>query len=365
MNVTVVLGAGASHDCHAGTTPVRSELWQPPLANTLFNEKRFYRLGADLPSFPGIWSSIATQLSSRGTTNSFEAALSEWAKSAHPVRRAAFKSIPTFLMRLLASATIDYVDHPDATSLLVRGLLDAFHRVTFVVLNYDLILETALFGLGHLPPVDQLDMDDYNLPKGSQFQIYKIHGSCNWIAPFSASDSSSPRDFNHWISLVNQELDLTTWSPLNSVRVVPLSQLTFDRTKQHGIFINVGASRYAAGYPVLTAPLLDKSLDDVLLPTVTRNSLADCLSETDIVLAIGTSGLDADLMELMRTHAKSVSSIRVISKSQQSANEALARFMDNLPEACRANADAIAGGLSQFVTGPRFEEFRSNPSQVA
>lgn len=54
-------------------------------------------------------------------------------------------------------------------------------------------------------------------------------------------------------------------------------------------------------YPIVTAPLADKTLDAAVCPLTHKQVAKDFLADCRKFLVIGTSGLDGDLMELLKS----------------------------------------------------------------
>ena len=201
-HITVILGAGASHDIWSGRTPRLSAdkmeyiddgehhptPWKPPLAKDLFAWGKFTEFARVASDFRGI-ENIATSIDIDTNANpavSLEVELRRYANHPNERLREQFKPVPGYLQALIWRASHEYVpsDFPTGLDILAHTLLeDTDHAATFLTMNYDTYLEQALSRIYGFSPKT---MDDYIETPGP-FTIAKLHGSIDWFYPFGSS----------------------------------------------------------------------------------------------------------------------------------------------------------------------------------
>ena len=143
----VILGAGASHDVWDRGAIIKREEFKPPLAKDLFDISTHPVNQQILNEYQGAHF-LAQQLASRlsGGMLSLEEALRGYANHNNAQIREHFKHIPAYLRDLIYRTSNQYVDIPSCYVHLVHSLLaDYEHQVLFLTLNYDDLLEKALF----------------------------------------------------------------------------------------------------------------------------------------------------------------------------------------------------------------------------
>jgi len=241
----------------------------------------------------------------------------------------------------------NYVDRPSCYIQLVEALLlDSEHEVLFLVLNYDSLLESALthYFEGHQFKV----LNDY-LPKERDFKVVKIHGSVNWFRRMNQLTHTE----GTWIDVVR------------SITVEALSEVP-----ETAIFIedevtnvsSVGPNNMRV-YPVLTAPLAGKSLDQAVCPDSHLNFARDFLADCYKFLIVGTSGLDDDLMELLREKVRPsggvylhvVDSGAAAHKTRRNFQTKVRGFSETFPMG--ADNGLFQVGFKDYVSGPGIRDF--------
>ncbi|MEX0786181.1 MAG: hypothetical protein WD939_06050 [Dehalococcoidia bacterium] len=276
----VVLGAGASFDVHNDTVPVLNPDLRPPVARQLFDARfwhyrRPYRgaevLGAELG-----------RLARDDSAFDLEARLTQYATSSDERTRRHFKDVPPYLRDVLMHASNEYVPSPTNYINLVRRLLqDGTHEITFVVLNYDTLLERALSRYDR--SLTFRNLDEYVTP-GRQARVIKIHGSTNWAVSIPGTGRGENQN-------IGWERALDQFEPSSA----PSDQTLVDERDDtsHG-WRHPDNGRFL--YPRLTAPLREKTFS---CPEEHTWYLADFLSACHKFMIIGTSGLDDDLLDVM------------------------------------------------------------------
>lgn len=324
MKLLIVLGAGASHECWNGSSP-REEQWKPPLVGDLFGGRSsndFWSvlekhhgaivLGADLAPYASIGAlNLERQL--RGLA----------VHSDERVRRY-FREIPAYLRDLLAQVSVSYTEYPGTyIQLIKRVLADTAHEVAFLVLNYDTLLEKALT---HFDTRFQFQtFDDYVAHERGAI-VVKPHGSANWVFPFAAAREG--------VSASGERM--AEWS----------AAVAASNPKPVGDDFIIGGSRYESSirwwrhvdplskdwfliYPRLTAPLTEKTADDLVCPQAHTDALREFVKDFDKLLVIGTRGLDDDVLGVLGESAAAPKIIQYVSKGD--AEEVRAAFQAHVP----------------------------------
>ncbi len=279
----VILGAGASHDVLNEASLVKSSVWRPPLAADLFNFQLHPNYAREIivPRYPDaqyLANSLAPIIS-QGMA-SVEEELRKYAEHKNPEFRQKYKQIPAYLRDLLYRSSTDYVDIASCYAQLATLLLMDFpHRVLFLVLNYDSLLESVL---------RQLDPREYNFSSIDTYVqacrraiVVKLHGSVDWFRRFGNSQLQT------WTEALS-ELDISQRCPTAEINV--LKDIGDCSAPHDGSYL----------YPLVTAPLAGKALDEVVCPNSHIKAAKEFLSSCNKFLIIGTSGLDEDLFELLK-----------------------------------------------------------------
>ena len=280
----VILGAGASHDVRNEGSLVGNEDLQPPLATDLFNIARHPVYSSYvLNKYPGahFLAQLLGPVISSGEQG-VEDALRRFATHPDEQMRQHFKHVPAYLRDLIHFTTKGYVDIPGCHIQLVAGLLaDVPHHVLFIVINYDTLLERALTQYRH-QEYRFTSLQNYLAPD-RRAKVLKLHGSTNWFAEIGSNESG-------WEALV-ERLDITQRPHENNIFVaegVIDVRAPYDKTREYL-------------YPMITAPLAEKTLSDVVCPASHLGTVQRFLWACHKFLVIGTSGLDRDLFELLQS----------------------------------------------------------------
>ena len=275
----VILGAGASHDVWDRGAIVIREEFKPPLARELFNISAHPAYQEILAEYPGAHF-LAQQLASRLSEGvlGLEEALRGYSKHADPRIREHFKHVPAYLRDLIYRTSNQFVDIPSCYVQLVHSLLaDYEHQVLFISLNYDDLLEKALFRFDSTLMFS--DVVDYTA--GNRWAIVmKLHGSINWFKPLVGSGSA-------WEGAVKRTNIIQR--PADN-EIIVLNDVESTKGSESG---------GNAIYPLITAPLAGKNLGEAVCPNEHLYHARQFLKDCQKFLIIGTSGLDDDLMEFL------------------------------------------------------------------
>jgi hypothetical protein len=330
--ITVILGAGASWDVDTGSTPRTNPEWHPPLVSNLFegretfyDVRRYYRGAARLGQ-------VLHPRAAAGALD-MEQELRSLAESDDPVTRRDFLDIPPYLRdvmyqvgieaKYLGGNPVGYVVSPGAYALLLHELLVAAGaEVMFVVMNYDTLLERALWEYDAATYTFN-SFEGYIRPE-RQAKVVKPHGSVDWWAPLRPAVSSQ-----------------TWFEALDLVSLEQIRELAKDRHYIRDITSSFNAKLEINGqphwmYPLITAPLSNKTELDLVCPQEQLDCLASFLTDCQRYLFIGTSGFDADILSFMADHMPDSSVAEFVfggneNKHRIAHNDARDRIIKALP----------------------------------
>lgn len=295
----VILGAGASYDVATEGNLRTIGASHPPLANELFNIQQSQSYGDNnynnylrhYPSAAFLASHLGVVLANRKM--GMEEALTNLANSPNSTFRKHFVQIPMYLWHLIGAVTSHYVSRPGAyDSLLTSLFMKGEFEVLFIVMNYDLLFEKALEA--YFGPSIITDIDDY---MNESFKLLKPHGSVNWwlILPGERDQYAQHHSILTWDIIRNsiggdivfREMSINENSSCWQIHLEQKDKLWSKYLKQHAL------------YPLITAPLANKTINDFVCPLMQREAAQEYLSDCDHFLIVGSSGLDTDLLEFL------------------------------------------------------------------
>lgn len=321
-SVVVILGAGASYDVVDVDRPFPAEITpnlRPPLTNELVTDQAV--CAAVLPKYGGV-RQLATTINQMVRSMSLEAALRELSESSKVHRKAQVQQVPFYLKDVFLRSNT-YVTEPVNYTYLAGSLLDAYDRVAFLTLNYELFLDTALSSQGYWggPYVNQKSYIR------KDWLLVKLHGSVNWARrylPAVATDMKLPvaEIFGKWPLNGQFEDDITV-----------LGDPSLERDDV-GFF-----------YPALSVPIEGKY--EYVCPPEHTAELGEFLSTCTTVLAIGTSAHDEDLLDLLTLGLGRVENFYVVSSGGDPHPADL--FMISVPQLADVDTRANDTGFSDFV----------------
>lgn len=191
----------------------------------------------------------------------------------------AFKQIPAYLRDIIYRSSSMYVERPINYDRLTRVLLSEHpHDVTFITANYDSLLEQALTALLG----DEFDNLNKYIDPSRPAKVVKLHGSVNWFKYLSARPSGD------WFQQVDAH-DIFHRPPDGEVMVIDGVTDVYQHRRPDRIPL----------YPVITAPLAGKNPQDFTCPESHITAARQFLEECTVLLIIGCSGLDEDLLNLL------------------------------------------------------------------
>ena len=144
--LTIVIGAGASHDCvdDARNRDLHPQEFRPPLVRHLFNRGR----GTDpiLHAYPGA-EALADQIRSTVSRGeNLETFLRQCESSPHPQVRKQYRQVPLYLQRYLYLVSRQWgaIGGTKFDTLVRAVATSEYDHVLYLTLNYDQLLERAL-----------------------------------------------------------------------------------------------------------------------------------------------------------------------------------------------------------------------------
>lgn len=350
----VILGAGASHDIHGPGSYINDQSLKPPLARELFNIEGNRHYSETLKHYPqaaSLISPLAHQLRISDEMG-LEQMLTALATHRDPEIRQNFKQIPGYLRDLIFKCSRIYTEWPSSYLELIKVLLADFGNDTlFIVLNYDDLLERAL-ALSFPSHFQFNSMHDY--VSNSRAKVVKLHGSITWFRLFGSYGMP-------WTKQI-VDLDIGQKPSESEIMVANRSLPTAEDTYEGKLL-----------YPIITAPLAGKSLEQVVCPKSHLEEASAFLADCRKFLIIGTSGLDDDLMELLRhsiqlrVPGSSAPAVHYVglSEKRENARQVLARFDKGVPvirERTIIGDSVFSSGFRNYLASQDFQEFANwNP----
>ncbi len=301
-NLTVIIGAGASHDCvEAGVTDF-NENYRPPLTKDLFSYKdSFNRILKSYPKAEALSDEIRTKLSNKNV--SLETLLKELQSERDLELKKQYWQIPLYLQELLGTVSNHFV-HTGATKFdrLIKVIWKSgFEKVILLTLNYDLFIEKALQSFGY-----QFHDSPSYITKNKKFSLIKLHGSVNWGRKL--------------LNSVN-----TTGSA-----VAILDSLQEDLKLGSGIHVLRGYEdrhRFTDGhfyYPAIAVPVEGKG--EFVCPKEHLQAVSTFLMSCTNFLVIGFSGSDQYVLDQLKL-VSDVDTLMIINEDKKPAQEVFEKLI--------------------------------------
>ena len=340
QKLCVILGAGASYDVGNSGSPVANFGLRPPLARELFDFANRDEFRAILAEYEGAVV-LAQSLAPKASDSSFdlEQELKRIAEHPNHLMREHYKHIPPYLRDLLLMCSYEYTSYPSCYVQLVQAVLvEEPSDVLFLVLNYDDLLEQALY-LFTEGAISFESLDDY-VRADRSVRVVKLHGSINWFRPIGPQNGQ-------WKTLV-KGMDVLTKPPDSEIHVATKRGKS-DQARAYAI--EIAGQR---GYPVLTAPLAGKGVAAAVCPDTHLETTRQFLSDCRRFLVIVSSGIDLDLLDLLK-QSMGVSSpwVQFVSGSVPQGKEVSHRFASKGLFGAVMSVDgnaAFGGGFERYVS---------------
>jgi hypothetical protein len=351
--LVVLTGAGASYDC-ASELVDKNELMRPPLVKDLF-AREFAEILGRYPLAQAAAADIRRAIAPESQNAvPLERHLRERMRDsddAHTKRR--YRQIPLYLQDVLYTVGDTngggYTTEPDNYNALVNRALE-LDDVLFLTLNYDTLLDDRLFIYDSL---DSLDAYVSN-PK---WALVKLHGSVNWGRPIPfLKPEPALAEVDRAMGV---GLPIDRFQIINRLIDTPRELLT-DEDIELRLQPRLDERRYddpTVYYPAVSVPVGEQ--DELVCPLEHLNAAREFLHREDALdlLVIGYSGLDREVLELLRASGKPLRRLLVANGSEPAGLEAGER----LQGACGGNGvledSVFRGGFTELVRTGKLAEF--------
>lgn len=300
-NLLVITGAGASAGCSVPGTKTNVH-YSPPLTAEIFTREGY---GRDLRNdrYRQVQNVGISFRDSGGNLEEFLSNLKEQAKTERILKRQ-FNQTIIYLKDLFLECSNKYTaNYENAYNILVNIIFNnrkKFNKIIFVTVNYDLFLENSF---QKLLGVTFSDLNQY-LKFFEKWSYIKFHGSASWGKRIESSEALTQFNKN-LVKAIDHDVDF-----------VLKDQIEFSLGKD--------PAPSFAWFPHLAAPL---GKYKPFCPQEHIKELESFLELENInLLSIGFSGLDQDLMELLKRKKENYKKIWVVSRNKNSAKKIGDRF---------------------------------------
>jgi hypothetical protein len=334
----VVLGAGASADCASNKVYGVQREWKPPLVTDLFAPRPTFASVLNQYPFGQFAAADIRRLDPQSLSieqflrDNYESGTTDF------VRRK-FRSVPLYLRELLLKVSFSYTPQPDNYDLLITNTLDGIDmEVLFVTLNYDLLLDRRLDELSRLDKLSDYIDDERG------WSLVKLHGSVDWarrIHTLSGEDHRDPPPYlEHYDDIVLARGPLRTMGD----SVDHLRRQTLDPYGEVDL------------YPALSVPLGEQ--DELSCPPEHVHFLQQQLQLSDGIhlLVIGYSGIDLEVLGVIRGTSARIKTTMIVNRDKNSAGEVFHRLDDQLGRPLGTLA-TWPSTFNDFVQGDGWSEY--------
>lgn len=338
---TVILGAGASHDCQfmEFASAVRHRL---PLTDELFNVAWPSRGGDDPKNVYKLADSIGYLYRTKirnGEKISLEKFLDDLLKSKKDDK--SYKRYVMnirqliFYMRRIIGDIGDQI-REDVKHTAYHNLVNSFcngtyEKVIFLTTNYDLLLDWALEDILHMKFTD---MDSY-MDHDDKWSLVKFHGSVNWVKLVDKNMHPAFDDDDIAGSIIGFD---PMSSDLNS-KAIKIYSKSYDHKWVKDVCL----------YPVMVLPhALGKRH---VCPDSHIKSTASFLNQCEDFWVVGNSLIDEDLTSFLKKEAHSPKRIKIVNKTHQFHDFYERQSLEDRAKECFSGAalETYYDGFSNFA----------------
>jgi hypothetical protein len=333
----VIIGAGASFDCvPVGMSVPSDDDYHPPLTPDLFRTRRA-GYASILAQYP-LAKAAAAELATVDSAVSLETQLRErYRDSEYEHDRRIFRGVLPYLQDLLYTISHKFTDFPQNYEVLVTKLL-RLKEVVFVSLNYDLFLDNTLLAVNP----DKSAMSWY-IRDEHKWSLIKLHGSVDWGRELQSGRVARLKDFTapEDDARLAREISLRRGGTLDEIR---------------GIASHLSPSMPSQAYfPALAVPV--GQADELVCPPEHVDFLKQRLAETQAkhVLVIGYSGLDQEVVSLIRESGGGVKTLTVVDRNGQANYDVVGRLA---AQGIRArDTEQSSGGFNEWIHNGELDMF--------
>lgn len=331
----VIFGAGASYDSWSSFPPEQkprtSDIFRPPLAKELFLPYEPYREKSEVyircqPLIPFLES-----------RDNVEEILERFSIEAEQdiERRRQLLALQFYIRGIIVACQESWLRTTHRMTNF-RTLLDQVPRlpeVCFVTFNYDLMLENAL----HAIDVQFPDIGSY--VSVTKFNLFKLHGSIDWITWRSAQNTN--------VRSANQP------SEADLIRAAP-------RPGGGGLITKGGArppqnivQELYHYYPALAIPTLSKS--GFVCPAEHVEVLEKSIPKIDKIAIVGWRAGERNFLDMLAKGLPSGVEVIAACGNEQAAKDTLGNIENAGIRVRKSTAEP--GGFTEFVLNRRIESF--------
>jgi hypothetical protein len=319
------------------------EAYRPPLVTGLFEARpAFTPILREYPLAQSAAADIRPAIA--GGSVVLEAYLRDQLRdSEHEHDRKRYWAIPLYLQHLfwqIAQWPGGFTGHPDNYDRLVSAALRA-DEVIFITLNYDDLLDRRLFIYDPLRSMESYISDVRN------WSLIKLHGSVDWGRRVDGVDvlENDPFLANTFASL-GELIDLSKGIVLRQH-----ADLRGKRLDESGV---------SAYYPALSAPLGEK--DELVCPPNHLAHLTERLGDWDSpdVLVVGYSGLDEEVLNMLREPARPIRSLVVVNGTEGAGAAAARQIKAAVSVLSPPEGDGVTcvdSGFDKFVRSGNLDSY--------
>lgn len=330
--LTVIVGAGASHDCASKWVSPTNARLRPPLASDIF-AARFQEILEHYPRVEAHSDEIRSRLDRGGN---LESLLRDFLDSAAGHGNNWCLDIPRYVRELFWTISEDYLRGSSKFDTLVRRTVEAgFKRVLFVSLNFDLLLDSAL---ERYQGKEFVDIDSY-VSLGRNWSFVKPHGSVNWARTLE----NCPKDGHGRLRAPSELREAPIFG--GGIKVIRWNRHSRD-------FYVPGRSEEGYLYPEVVVPVEREK--DFVCPS-SHTGLADAfVRECGNFLLAGFSGRDEDVRRLLN-RMPAQSRLTIVGRDDSHEIFGRMRSFDHGFETKDLSIAFWDEGFSAYIDSPEFE----------
>lgn len=357
-NVLVILGAGAAHDliplgkdgkALGSSTPGLV----PPLTRGVFEDNTITK--GILDQYQGARNLAGTiRIELENDDAVLEPLLKRMAEADERTLSQQFPQIPLYLQDLFANISRNFTNQAINYQRLAFQLFaeeSGLGQIAFLTLNYDTILDDVLS-----PSYLSLTQKIESYTNG-ECLLVKLHGSVNWARSFEIEhDRSKSFDLPEYLELVGS----LGYRGIGNTLAPEFAVIQPSGRRWRVITTTGDTWTIKIDYPALSVPLGEYD-PSYACPGTHIQALKDFLTDCKNVLAIGVSGRDEDLLELLEDGLpQELGMFALVDSSLAAANSALERFSAvpqfmtwNLRYTDGFSGFILQGGLEEVMAGCR------------
>lgn len=345
-DLIVIVGAGASHDCHLeGLTKFADSNWRPPLTKDLFaSHPHFQQI---LNDYRVTHAAVASYIAEGGPAKTpVEKFLKNLIANDDVISRQQANYITLYLQRLLAKVSSTYLWDGAAPAMSAYNVLvgNIYHAirlgkiasVTFVSLNYDLILEHAIesqFG-------PQFSAIDKYCGFQQGWSLVKFHGSVNWWHAHDAAKTEQHYERDRGDRRLIRAIGagkLTEESRLKGAQVLVSAHWNNDQNGHEPVYFPAMAIPVEGKYQAICPD----SHVDVIKKSMNRGRWR--------LLVLGFSAKDKDVLDVLAPHWSGMTGFLAVNGTKEYGLQAIRGFGRVGLQLQNPDYGAFNGGFSKFV----------------